>query len=124
MNFIETPKAVKPLGPYSQGIASNGLVFVCGSVGVDPKTNEMVKGGIQEQTKQTMENIKNILEAGNSSVDKILKVNVYLKDGAHFKDMNQVYATVLGTHRPVRTTVVVGFARDDVLVEIDVIASQ
>jgi 2-iminobutanoate/2-iminopropanoate deaminase len=124
MKFIETPKAVKPLGPYSQGIVSNGLVFVAGTIGMDPKTNMIAKGGITAETKQAMENIKSILEAGGSGIEKILKVNVYLKDASHFKDMNTTYATFLGTHRPVRTTVVTGFARDDILVEIDVIATQ
>jgi 2-iminobutanoate/2-iminopropanoate deaminase len=124
MKFIETPKAGRPLGPYSQGIASNGLVFVSGTIGADPKTGQMVAGGIVEQTKQAMENIKSILEAGGSGIEKVLKVSVFLKDGSHFKDMNGAYSSFLGTHRPVRTTVVTGFAREDVLVEIDVIATQ
>ena len=122
MRFIETPKAVRPIGPYSQGIVSNGLVFVSGTIGVDPVTNMMVAGGINEQTKQVMENIKTILEAAGSGVEKIVKANVYIKDGAHFRDMNAIYASFLGTHRPTRTTVVTGFARDDILVEIDVVA--
>jgi len=124
MRFIETPKAVRPIGPYSQGIVLNGFVFVSGTLGVDPVTNQMVRGGIVEQTKQAMENIKSVLEAGGSAIEKIVKVTVYIKDGSHFSDMNQAYAKFLGTHRPVRTTVVVGFPRDDILVEIDVIASQ
>jgi 2-iminobutanoate/2-iminopropanoate deaminase len=124
MKFIETANAVRPLGPYSQGIAANGFVFVSGTVGIDPKSNEMVKGGIQEQTKQVMENIKAVLEAGGSAIEKIVKVSVFIKDGTHFKDMNATYSTFLGTHRPIRTTVVTGFARDDVLVEIDVVAVQ
>jgi 2-iminobutanoate/2-iminopropanoate deaminase len=124
MRFIETPNAVKPMGPYSQGIVANGLVFVAGTIGVDPKTNELVKGGIVEQTTQVMKNIKAILEAGGSGVEKIVKVSVFIKEASHFKDMNQAYSSFLGTHRPVRTTVVTGFARDDLLVEIDVIATQ
>lgn len=122
MRFVQTPKGVTPIGPYSQAIVSGSLLFVSGTIGVDPATNSMVKGGIVEQTRQVMENIKNVLEAGGSGVEKIVKANVYLKDGAHFRDMNQTYASFLGTHRPTRTTVVTGFARDDILVEIDVVA--
>ncbi len=124
MKVIETPNAPKPLGPYSQGIIANGFVFVCGSVGVDPKTGQLVSGGIAEQTKQSLENIKAILEASGSSLDKAVKVTVYLKDVNHGKDMNQVYSTYFPHSKPVRSTVVVGFTRDDLLVEIDVIAVQ
>jgi len=124
MKIIETPKAVKPLGPYSQGIVANGFVFLSGTVGIDPTTNEMVKGGVVEQTKQAMQNIKAILEAAGSGVDKIVKSSVFISEASFFKDMNGAYTSVLGTHKPVRTTVVTGFARADVLVEIDVIATQ
>lgn len=122
MRFIESTKAVRPIGPYSQGIVTGNLLFISGTIGVDPVSNMMVKGGIVEQTKQVMENIKNILEAGGSGIEKIVKANVYIKDGAHFRDMNTAYSSFLGTHRPTRTTVVTGFARDDILVEIDVVA--
>ena len=124
MKFIETDKATKPLGPYSQGIVANGFVFVSGTVGIDPKTGNMVAGGLNEQTKQTMENIKNILEAGGSALSKVVKASVFIKDMGYFKDMNAVYSSYMGGHKPTRTTVVVGFARDDVLIEIDVIATQ
>jgi 2-iminobutanoate/2-iminopropanoate deaminase len=124
MKIVETPKGVKPQGPYSQGIVANGFVFVSGTVGIDPNTGMMVPGGINEQTKQTLENIKAVLEAAGSSIDKVVKASVFLKDGGHFKDMNAVYSGVMGTHKPCRTTVATGFARDDVLVEIDMIAVQ
>lgn len=124
MKIVETPNAPKPLGPYSQGIIANGFVFVCGSVGVDPKTGQLISGGILEQTRQSLENIKAILEASGSSMDKAVKVTVYLKDVSFGKDMNQVYSTYFPNTRPVRSTVVVGFTRDDLLVEIDAIAVQ
>ena len=85
MKFIETPNAVRPLGPYSQGIATNGLVFVAGTIGADPKTGKVVAGGIVEQTKQIMENIKAILEAGGSGIEKIVKVSVFIKDASYFR---------------------------------------
>jgi 2-iminobutanoate/2-iminopropanoate deaminase len=124
MKYVESPKAVKPLGPYSQGIEANGLVFVSGTVPIDPATNSMVQGGIREQTKQVLENISAVLESAGSDAGKVTKVNVYLKNGADFKEMNEVYAAFFGDHKPTRTTVVVGFVRDDLLVEIDCVATR
>lgn len=123
MKYIETPKSVKPLGPYCQGIVANGMVFVSGTVGMDPATNAMIPGGIKEQAAQTLANIKSILEAGGSELGKVLKVSVYLKDGADFKVMNDVYASFFGDHKPTRTTVVAGFVKDGILIEIDCVAS-
>jgi 2-iminobutanoate/2-iminopropanoate deaminase len=123
MKYIETPKAVKPLGPYSQGIVANGMVFVSGTVAVNPVSNAMVPGAIKEQTAQVLENIKAILEAGGSGLDKVVKATVFLKDGADFSQMNEVYASYFGANRPTRTTVVAGFVKEGILVEIDCIAT-
>lgn len=124
MKDVETANAPKPLGPYTQGIVANGLVFVCGSVGVDPKTGELVKGGIVEQTRQALANVKAILEASGSSLEKVVKVTVFLSDVNFGKDMNDVYVTYFTGHRPVRSTVVVGFTSPSILIEIDAIATQ
>jgi 2-iminobutanoate/2-iminopropanoate deaminase len=124
MKVIETPNAPKPLGPYSQGIVANGFVFVCGSVGVDPKTGQVVSGGLVEQTKRAIENMKAILEASGSSLEKVVKTTVYLKDASAGKEMNQVYSSYFTSNRPVRSTVVVGFTGPDFLIEIDAIAVQ
>jgi 2-iminobutanoate/2-iminopropanoate deaminase len=123
MRYIESAKAVKPIGPYSQGIVSGGMVFVSGMVGLDAATGLMVAGGIKEQTSKALENVKAVLEEGGSDPQKVLKVTVYLKDGAQFREMNEVYSSFFGAHRPTRTTVVAGFVRNDILVEIDCIAS-
>ena len=123
MKFIESAEAVKPIGPYSQGVISNGLVFVSGQIALDPKTNAFVKGGIREQTQRVLDNLRAVLVAGGSSLDKVLKVTVYIKDISYFKDMNEVYAAEFGVHKPARSTVVCGFVKDEVLVEIDVIAT-
>jgi len=123
MKYIVTPKAVKPVGPYSQGIVANGMVFVSGTVAMNPVSNSMVPGGIKEQATQTLENVKAILEAGGSGLEKVLKVSVYLKDGNDFKVMNEVYSSFFGDHKPTRTTVVTGFVRDGILIEIDCVAS-
>ncbi|MGA2666233.1 MAG: Rid family detoxifying hydrolase [Nitrososphaerales archaeon] len=123
MKYIQSPKAVKPMGPYSQGILSEKLVFVSGTVGTDPSTNAIVPGGIKEQTRQALKNVGAVLEAAGSAPGKVLKATVFLKDGTHFKDMNEVYSAFFGDHKPTRTTVVTGFVKDDILVEIDCIAS-
>lgn len=124
MKYVESPKAVKPLGPYSQGIEANGLVFVSGTVPINPVTNSIVEGGIREQTRQVLENIGAVLEAAGSDPGKVTKVTVYLKNGTDFREMNEVYAAFFGDHRPTRTAVVVGFVRDDILVEIDCVATR
>lgn len=124
MKRIETEKGVKPIGPYSQGIISNGLVFVSGQIAIDPATNAMVQGGVKEQTKRVLENLRVVLEAGGSGLEKVVKCSVFIKDAASFKDMNEVYASAFGDHKPTRTTVVCAFAREDILVEIDAVATQ
>jgi len=124
MKDVETPNAPKPLGPYTQGIVANGFVFVCGSVGVDPKTGQVVSGGLVEQTKRAIENMKAILEASGSSLEKVVKTTVYLKDAGSGKEMNQVYSSYFPGHKPVRSTVVVAFTGPDFLIEIDAIAVQ
>jgi 2-iminobutanoate/2-iminopropanoate deaminase len=124
MKVVETANAPKPMGPYSQGIIANGFVFVCGSVGVDPKSGELVKGGIVEQTKQALSNVRAILEASGSSLDKVVKVSVFLSDVSYGKDMNEVYVTYFTGHRPVRSTVVAGFTNPNILIEVDAIATQ
>jgi 2-iminobutanoate/2-iminopropanoate deaminase len=124
MKFIESAKSVKPIGPYSQGVATNGLVFVSGQIAIDPATNAVVKGGIREQTKRALDSLQGILEAGGSGLDKVVKVTVFIKDISYFKDMNEVYAAAFGSHKPARSTVVCGFVKDEILVEIEAIATQ
>jgi 2-iminobutanoate/2-iminopropanoate deaminase len=123
LKYIESAKSVKPIGPYSQAVSENGFIFVAGTIGVDPATNAMVPGGIREQTARVLENMKAVLEEGGCSLQKVLKVTVFIKDGAHFREMNEVYASHFGGHKPARSTVVCGFPRDDILVEIESVAS-
>ncbi len=122
MKFVQTSRAPKPIGPYSQGIVANGLVFVAGIVAFEPATGLTVPGGIKEQTARILESIKGILEEAGSSLQKVTKVTVFLKDGSSFKDMNEVYVKYFGDHRPVRTVIVNNFIRDEFLVELDAIA--
>jgi 2-iminobutanoate/2-iminopropanoate deaminase len=119
---IETERAAKPIGPYSQAIKANGFVFVAGEKGIDPKTNQMVSGGIAAETRQTLENIKAILEAGGSGFDKAVQSFVYLTDISEFGEMNKVYAEYFKVQPPGRTTVAVTALPAGARVEITVTA--
>ncbi|MGA3370756.1 MAG: RidA family protein [Terracidiphilus sp.] len=122
---IATPLAPAAIGPYSQGVRVGNLVFTAGQVGVDPATQQVVAGGITEQTTRTFENLKAILEAGGTSLAKVVKATVFLKDIHDFAAMNAVYGSYFGqvdAPLPARTTVEVARLPKDVLVEIEMIA--
>ena len=117
---IRTDNAPKPGGQYSQGILTDDLIFVAGSLGTDPKTNTLV-AGIEAQTRQALTNIRSILEAAGSSLDKAVRVGVYLRDINDFQAMNKVYTTFFAKDPPARTTIQAILA-GNFLVEIDAIA--
>lgn len=122
---VSTPNAPAAIGPYSQGVRIGNLLFTAGQGPVDPATGKIVPGGITEQTTQVMENLKAILEAGGSSLEKAIKASVFLKDMNDFAAMNAVYARYLapqGVVPPARTTVQAARLPLDILVEIDLIA--
>ena len=119
---IKTDKAGAPIGPYSQGIVAGDLVFVAGEKGIDPMTNKIVLGGIQAETRQTLENIKAILEAAGSSLDLAVATTVYMVNLADFQAMNQVYAEYFKIDPPGRTTVGVTSLPAGALVEIQCMA--
>lgn len=119
---IRTDKAGAPIGPYNQGIRAGGFVFVAGEKGIDPRTNAMVPGGIAAETRQTLENVKAILEAAGSSLDKAVATTVYLVDIGDFAAMNKVYAEYLVVDAPGRTTVGVTALPAGARVEITVTA--
>lgn len=122
---IATDKAPAAIGPYSQGVRTGNLIFTAGEAAVDPATQQVVAGGIREQTKQTFENLKAILEAGGASLADVVKATVYLKDMNDFAAMNAVYNAYfeqMGGPLPARTTVEAARLPKDVLVEIDMIA--
>ncbi len=121
MEKVSTENAPAAVGPYSQAVKYNGLVFTAGQIAIDPKTNELVKGDIEAQTTRVLENLKAVLLASGSSMEKALKVTVYLKDINDYKKMNEVYAKYF-TNKPARSTVEVARLPKDVLVEIDAIA--
>jgi 2-iminobutanoate/2-iminopropanoate deaminase len=122
---ISTPDAPAAIGPYSQAIRLGNIVFTAGQGPIDPATQKIVPGGIVEQTTRVMENLKAILEAAGTTLDKAVKSSVFLKDLNDFAAMNAVYARYMapeGVAPPARTTVQAARLPGDILVEIDVIA--
>jgi len=119
---ILTEKAPKPLGPYSQAVQVGDTLYVSGQVGIDPSTGKVVEGGIQAQTKQTLENIRNILAKVGMTPDNVAKVSVFITKAEDFKPMNEIYAQFFKEKFPARTTVIAKLASDQLLVEIDLIA--
>jgi 2-iminobutanoate/2-iminopropanoate deaminase len=124
LEVIETDKAAKPIGPYSQAIRANGFIFVAGEKGIDPATNAIVVGGIAAETRQTLENVKNILEAAGSGLDRAVATSVYLTDLSTFAAMNAVYAEYFTVNPPGRTTVGVTSLPAGAQVEITVTALE
>jgi 2-iminobutanoate/2-iminopropanoate deaminase len=122
IEVVQTDKAAAPIGPYSQAIRANGFVFVAGEKGIDPVTNAIVPGGVAAETRQTLENVKNILEEAGSSIDKSVATVVYLTDINDFAEMNAVYAEYFTTNPPGRTTVGVSALPAGAQVEITVTA--
>jgi 2-iminobutanoate/2-iminopropanoate deaminase len=102
---ITTDRAPKPVGPYSPGIRYSNLIFTAGQVGLDPATGAIVTGGIETQTRQILTNIRNILEAGGSSLNCVLKTTVYMQNLGDFSRMNAVYAEFFPENPPARTTI-------------------
>lgn len=121
--IVATAAAPRAIGPYSQAVISNGLAFLSGQIPLDPESGRLIQGGIAEQTRRVLENLKAVLEASGSSLDQVLKTTVYLKDMAEFATMNEVYAQYFPENSPARATVEAARLPRDVRVEIDCIAS-
>lgn len=122
--IIATDGAPAAIGPYSQGVRTGNLIFTAGQIPLDPKTQQVVEGGIKEQTTQALENLKAVLDAGGSRLDRVVKATVFLKDFNDFAAMNEVYGAYLGKDSapPARTTVEVSRLPRNVLVEIELVA--
>jgi 2-iminobutanoate/2-iminopropanoate deaminase len=119
---IATDRGPKAIGPYSQAIRANGFVFVSGQIPLDPATQQLVAGDIQVQTERVLENLKGIVEAAGSSLDRVVRATVFLADMNEFAAMNEVYGRYFRNQPPARSTVQVSRLPRDVRVEIDVIA--
>lgn len=105
LQVIQDPNSAAPIGPYSQAIKAGGFVFVAGEKGIDPATGKIVEGGIQAETRRTLENIKGILAAAGATMDDVVATSVYMVNLDDFSAMNQVYAEYFKANPPGRTTV-------------------
>lgn len=121
---IATKKAPAAIGPYSQAVKAGSFLFVSGQLGIDPKTGNLVEGGIKEQTEQSLANIKSILKEADFSLHNVVKTTVFLSDISDFVAMNEVYATHFKTPFPARSAVAVKDLPKNGLVEIEVIARE
>ncbi len=122
MHLIATPDAPAAIGPYSQGMVVNGMLYTAGQIALDPATMEVVAGGITEQSEQVFKNLRAVLAAAGMTFADVIKTTVFLRDMAEFTAMNAVYAAAFGEHRPARSTVAVAGLPKDVRVEIELVA--
>lgn len=122
MEKIHTAQAPEAIGPYSQAIKANGMVFLSGQIPLDPVSMQIVEGGITEQTERVFQNLMAVLAAAGTSLDKVVKTSVFLADMSDFVSMNEVYAKYFSNNRPARSTVQAARLPRDVKVEIDLIA--
>jgi 2-iminobutanoate/2-iminopropanoate deaminase len=120
--IIQTEKAPKAIGPYSQAIRIESLVFTAGQIGLNPATAELVEGGVEEQTRQVLTNLRNVLEAAGSGLTYVVKTTVFLKDMNDFPKMNAIYAEFFSEAHPARSTIAVAGLPKGGLVEIEAIA--
>jgi len=123
MKIISTEKAPKAIGPYSQAVVSNGFAFLSGQIPLDPATGQLIGGDVAAQTVRVLENLKAVLEASGSSLGRVVKTTVYLKDMGEFAQMNAVYSEYFPENPPARATVEAARLPRDVRVEIDCIAT-
>jgi len=120
--IIRTEKAPKPIGPYSQAVVQNELVFVSGQIAIDPQTGKMIEGGVKEQTTQVMNNVKAILEAADSSMEKVLKTSIFVSNIDFFSTVSEIYEEFFEKDFPARETVEVSALPMNADVEISVTA--
>ena len=120
--IVSTEKAPKAIGPYSQAIRTENLVFTAGQVGLDPATMELVQGGVEAQTRQVLTNLRYVLEKADSGLNSVIKTTVFLQDLADFARMNAVYAEFFPENPPARSTIQVAGLPKGALVEIECVA--
>ncbi|PCH34182.1 YjgF-like protein [Wolfiporia cocos MD-104 SS10] len=123
LSFVSTTDAPAAVGPYNQGVKVGDLLFVSGSLGINPATGKMVEGGLEAQTEQALKNMKTIIEVGGGSISKVVKTTVFLADMNDFQTMNGIYAKFFEGHKPARSAVQVARLPLDARFEIECIVS-
>lgn len=121
-SVIQTEKAPRAVGPYSQAIKFNNLIFASGQISINPETGEIEKGSVADQTKRALTNLSEVLKEAGAGLDDVLKCNVYLADINDFEEMNKVYQRFFTKDQPARLTVAIANIFDGLAVEIDAIA--
>ncbi len=121
--IVHTEKAPQAIGPYSQAVRIDGLVYTAGQVGLDPSSMQIVEGGIEAQTLQVLTNLKHVLEAAGSNMQHVIKTTVFLADMNDFTAMNTIYAQFFPENPPARSTVAVAGLPKNAMVEIEVVAA-
>lgn len=124
MKVIQTQKAPAAVGPYSQAIEVNGLIFTSGQLPIIPEIGELINDDIKKATARSLENIKEILQEAGSSLDKVVKVNIFLKDMNDFSSVNEVYSKYFTTNKPARSCVEVSKLPKDGIIEIEAVAEK
>ena len=121
--IISTPKAPAAIGPYSQAVLVNGMLFTSGVIPIDPETNTLVEGDVTVQARQAIGNLKNLIEASGSSMDKVVKTTVFIKDMNDYGKINDIYKDFFTSDFPARSCVEVARLPKDVLIEREAIAT-
>ena len=122
MDFIATEKAPKAIGPYTQALKVNGMLYLSGQIPLDPASGNLITGDFPAQVRRVFDNLSAVLREGGSSLDKVVKATVYLTDLANFQTLNTIYAEYFGAHKPARSTVGVKELPKGAQVEIDFVA--
>jgi 2-iminobutanoate/2-iminopropanoate deaminase len=122
--IISTKDAPQAIGPYSQAVKANGFIFTSGQIAIDPATQQVIAGDVAVQTDRVLRNLSEILEAAGSGLGKVVRCGVFLKSMGDFTAMNEIYGKYFSSSPPARSTVEVSRLPKDVLVEIDVIATE
>ena len=122
MDYVATPDAPQAIGPYSQAVKANGLVFTSGQIALDPATGNIVDGSFADQVHRVFRNLEAVLKEAGSGFDRVLRATVYVTDLANFQTLNTIYAEYFGEHKPARTTIQASALPKGSAVEIDLIA--
>jgi len=122
MNFIQTSEAPSAIGPYSQAVEINGMVYTSGQIALTPE-GKMLEENLELQTKQVLNNLSEVLKASNSGLGQVVKTTIFLADMDSFAVVNEIYASFFNDHKPVRSTVAVKTLPKNALIEIDAIAT-